>query len=107
MVLEHLSTQQDGGNWAAGVAEFSFAPAYSFYLSDLWNYGTAGVPYYGASQGISSSVHYFNIGGSISKNASRFSLSYGRQRAGLLCLGGVCRYVAASYGFTASLTTNF
>jgi len=107
LVLEHLSTQQDGGNWAAGVAEFSFAPAYSFYLSDLWNYGTAGVPYYGASQGISSSVHYFNIGGSISKNASRFSLSYGRQRAGLLCLGGVCRYVAASYGFTASLTTNF
>jgi len=107
LVLEDLSTKQDGGNWAAGVAEFSFAPSYSFYFSDLWNYGTAGVPYYGATNGINSGVHYFNIGGSISKNASRFSLCFGRQRAGLLCLGGVCRYVAASYGFTATLTTNF
>ncbi len=107
LVLEQLSTKDDGGNWAAGVAEFAFAPAYSFYLSDLWNYGTAGVPYYGASTGINGSVHYFNVGGSIAKNASRFSLSFGRQKAGLLCLGGVCRYVAAAYGFTASLTTNF
>ncbi|MEI6184614.1 MAG: DUF6029 family protein [Bacteroidota bacterium] len=107
LVLEHLSTKDDGGNWAAGVAEFSFAPSYSFYLSDLWNYGTEGVPYYGESTGINGSVHYFNFGGSIAKNASRFSLSFGRQKAGLLCLGGVCRYVAASYGFTASLTTNF
>ena len=106
-VLEHLATKQDGGNWAAGIAEFSFAPSYSFYLSDLWNYTTRGVDYYGASNGITESVHYFNIGGSIAKNSSRFSLSYGRQRAGLLCIGGVCRYVPASFGFTASLTTNF
>lgn len=107
LVLEHLSTDQDGGNWVAGLTEFSFAPTYSFFISDLWNYGTPGVPYYGESQGINNAVHYFNLGGSISKNASRFSLSFGRQKAGLLCLGGVCRYVAASYGFTAALTTNF
>jgi hypothetical protein len=107
LVLENLATKQDGGNWAAGVAEFSFAPVYSFYFSDLWNYGTKGVSYYGVANGITTSVHYFNVGGSIAKNATRFSLSFGRQRAGLFCVGGVCRLVPAAYGFTATLTTSF
>jgi hypothetical protein len=52
-------------------------------------------------------VHYYNFGTSYTQNATRFSLGYGRQRAGLFCVGGVCRFVPASYGFTATLTTSF
>ena len=31
----------------------------------------------------------------------------GKQREGLLCIGGVCRQVPASNGMTFSLTTSF
>jgi len=92
--LQHLSTEQDNGNWAAAVAEFSFAPKWIVYVSDLYNYGKT-------------DLHYPVVGGSYSKSGTRFGLSYGRQRAGLLCVGGVCRFVPAASGLTATLTTTF
>lgn len=92
--LEHLSTKQDDGNWASFITEFSPAANYSIYLSDLYNYDVT-------------NTHYYNLGASVTKNATRFSLGFGRQRAGLFCVGGVCRFVPASYGFTATLTTSF
>ena len=92
--LENLSTQDDKGSWASALTEFSFSSPYAFYASDLYNYG-------------SSKIHYYNVGASVTKKSTRFSLGFGKQRAGLFCVGGVCRFVPASYGFTASLTTSF
>jgi hypothetical protein len=92
--LQNLFTKQDDGNWFATLTEFGFAPKYTVFLSDLYNYGVT-------------KIHYPNLGGSYSKNGSRFSLSYGRQRAGLFCVGGVCRFVPAATGITATLTTRF
>jgi hypothetical protein len=92
--LEHLYTKEDFGNWAAVVTEFGFAPSWTFYISDLYNYGVT-------------DIHYPNIGGSYTNGGTRFGLSYGRQRAGLLCVGGVCRFVPAASGVTATLTTTF
>ena len=92
--LQHLATEEDRGNWAAVLTEFTFAPKWSFYLSDLYNYGKT-------------DIHYYNIGGNYTQGGTRFGLSYGRQRAGLFCVGGVCRYVPAATGFTATLTTTF
>ncbi|MFY7965683.1 MAG: DUF6029 family protein [Chitinophagaceae bacterium] len=92
--LEHLSTKEDNGNWASAITEFSFASPYSFYVSDLYNYGVTG-------------DHYYNFGASVTKNSTRFSLAFGKQRAGLFCVGGVCRFVPAAYGFTATLTSSF
>jgi hypothetical protein len=92
--LEHLLTQNDKGNWASGLAEFSFSSPYAFFVSDLFNYGFT-------------KNHYYNLGTSVTKKSTRFSLSFGKQRAGLFCVGGVCRFVPASYGFTAGLTTSF
>jgi hypothetical protein len=92
--LQHLATKQDRGNWAAVLTEFSFAPKWACYLSDLYNYGKT-------------DTHYATIGGSYTKGGTRFGLSYGRQRAGLFCVGGVCRYVPAATGLTATLTTTF
>lgn len=92
--LQHLFTRQDRGNWAAAVTEFSFAPSWAFYLSDLYNYDLT-------------NTHYPIVGGSYTWGGTRFGLSYGRQRAGLFCVGGVCRYVPAATGITATLTTTF
>lgn len=92
--LQHLASKQDRGNWAAVLTEFSFAPKWTFYLSDLYNYGVT-------------DTHYATLGGSYTKGGTRFALSYGRQRAGLFCVGGVCRFVPAATGITATLTTTF
>ncbi len=92
--LQNLFSEQDNGSWFAAVTEFGFAPSWSFYLSDLYNYGVT-------------DIHYPTVGGSYSKKGSRFSLSYGRQRAGLFCVGGICRFVPAATAITATLTTTF
>jgi hypothetical protein len=94
MKLENLMTSDDLGGWAAALAEVSFSSPVMFFASDLYNYGKT-------------DLHYYNVGASMTKKATRFSLSFGKQRAGLFCVGGVCRFVPASYGFTASLTTSF
>lgn len=92
--LENLSTEDDQGSWASALTEFSFSSPYAFFISDLYNYGKT-------------NVHYYNFGASVTKKSTRFSLGFGKQRAGLFCVGGICRFVPASYGFTASLTTSF
>lgn len=92
---QHLWTQQDRKNWAAGVIEYNFNTTYAIYVTDSYNYGSDDKP------------HYYNIGGSYTKGNARFSLNYGRQRGGLLCVGGVCRYVPENSGLSGSLVVNF
>ena len=35
------------------------------------------------------------------------SINYGRQRGGLLCVGGICRQVSPNTGLTLNITTSF
>ena len=92
--LEHMSVDGDKGNWAAGLLELSLSSPFAIYASDLYNYDKT-------------NNHYYNVGTSITRNATRFSMAFGRQRDGLFCVGGVCRFMPAAYGFTATLTTTF
>jgi hypothetical protein len=34
-------------------------------------------------------------------------VTYGRQQEGVFCVGGICRVVPASNGFSMLITTNF
>ena len=34
-------------------------------------------------------------------------LSYGKQREGIICVGGVCRQVPAANGFSVTITSSF
>jgi len=98
--LQHLATEQDQGNWAYGLLETTINSKFSFYLSNEMNYvGT------GANK--PKIKHYYDFGASYVQGASRFAVSYGRQRAGLLCVGGICRIVPASSGFSFALTSTF
>jgi Family of unknown function (DUF6029) len=96
--LQHLSTDNDRGNWAFALVEFSRSPSWSVFASDELNYGkiNADIP-----------VHYYNVGAAYIKGANRFSLSYGRQRYGLICVGGICRLVPAYSGLSFSVTSRF
>ncbi len=93
--LQHLWTAQDDKNWAAGVVEYNFNSSFSAFVADAWNYG-------GEKE-----LHYYNFGGSYSKGRVRFAMNYGRQRGGLICVGGVCREVPKSTGVSANLVVTF
>ncbi len=94
-VIQHLWSNEDRKNWAAGVLEYNFSSRLAVFVADSWNYG-------GEEE-----IHYYNLGGSYSKGRTRFGMSYGRQRGGLICIGGVCRFVPENTGFTANLTVSF
>ena len=94
-VIQHLWTKEDKRNWAAFVYEYNFSSSFNLFIADGWNYGGE------------DKTHYYNFGGSYSKNSTRLSLNYGRQRGGLICVGGVCRFVPESNGFNLNLNYSF
>ena len=93
--IQHLSTKQDVGNWMMGLLECKISN-YFFSIQDLYNYGND-----------TQKIHYYSISGGYSRGPHRISMTYGKQRAGLFCVGGVCREVPAANGFTISLTSSF
>ncbi len=96
--LQSLITEQDKGNWATALVEYTFSPHWSFAVMDQYNYGNSDPD---------KRVHYLygNIG--YSKGASRIMVGYGKRRAGIFCIGGVCRAVPASNGIEINLTSSF
>jgi len=89
---------KDKGNWATLLVEYSISPSYFFSFMDQYNYGNPIE---------SKRIHYPIITCGYIKDATRFTVSYGRQRAGLFCVGGVCRFVPANNGLTFSFTQSF
>jgi len=95
--LEHLQSKNNTKNWFAATSEFYFNN-FSVYISDIYNYG---------NNNTIEKIHYYNFGGRYSKNKYRFSLNYGRQRGGLICVGGICRLVPRTTGLSATINANF
>ena len=91
---QHLWTDEDEKNWAALLLEQGIAPAWSFFVSDMYNYGATDLLYY-------------NAGISYTQSRTRIALNYGRNRAGYQCAGGVCREMPAYTGFNLTLTSSF
>lgn len=105
--LQHQWSKQDSavtshdiinGNWLGLFAEFTISPGWFISFYDDWNYGNANDD---------RKIHYFNGNVAYTTGSTRLSLGYGRQRAGILCVGGVCRQVPASNGVYISLSTSF
>ena len=83
------------GDWIMGLVEYNFASAWFISASDQYVYNDG------------NKANYYNISVGYTHDATRLQLGYGKQREGLLCIGGVCRQVPASNGLTFSLTTTF
>lgn len=92
--VQYLYSEDYEKDWVAGLLEFSFAPHWSVSVSDMYNHGT-------------SKKHYYNGSVSYSLKNSRIQVSYGRNRAGYICSGGVCRYQPAYTGANITLTSSF
>lgn len=105
--LQHLWVAQDSvplitdvynGNWAQFMVEYTIAPSLYFTVLDQWNYG---------NKFEDKRTHFSTFNFAYIFGATRLSIGYGRQRAGLLCVGGICRPVPASDGLNLSITSSF
>jgi hypothetical protein len=98
MEMQHLWTNQDNRNWALVLLEYDVAGEWFFAASDQYKYEITESD---------SGLHYYNIAAGYISKANRVQLSYGKQREGIVCVGGVCRQVPASNGFSISITSSF
>ena len=96
--LQHQWAKGGFKNWAAAQAEFNFNAIWSVFAVDLYNYSNAIT---------TNRQHFYNFGAAFNKTAYRVQASYGRQRGGLICVGGVCRFVPQSAGLNLSLSYSF
>ncbi|MBO6168957.1 MAG: hypothetical protein J6O51_03190 [Bacteroidales bacterium] len=83
--LQYLYSQELTRDWMAALLELSFAPHWSVTVSDMYNHGSTG-------------IHYYNATVSYSLSSLNISLLAGRNREGLICSGGVCRWQPAWSG---------
>ena len=86
---QHMFTKQDQGNWANAMIEYTISPSWFFSISDSYNYG---------NEISEKRIHYYLGSVAYVKNSLRVAMSYGKQRKGIMCVGGVCREVPASNG---------
>ncbi len=105
--VQHLWSAQDSnfvhsdrrdGNWIFMLAEYSVSPHWFFSIMNEYNYNNPHEDY---------RLHYPSASFTYCKKATQISFSFGKQRGGLICVGGVCRPVPASNGMRLSVTTSF
>ena len=103
--MQHLYTVQDKGSWAMGMLEYTVSPHWFFVVWDQVNYGS-----FGNTDEIAlfdKVEHFYNFSFGYTKGSNRLQLSYGKQHEGVVCAGGVCRYVPAFEGMMVSITSTF
>jgi hypothetical protein len=96
--LQGLFTNEDKGDWAAALVEYTLSPHWFASLSDQWNFGNSDTD---------ARLHYYTLAAGYSIKTTRIALTYGRQREGVVCVGGVCRAVPASSGFYLTISSSF
>lgn len=77
--LQYMYSQELTRDWMAASLELSSTGGWSVHVQDMYNHG-------------SSREHYYEAGLGYTHGAFKADLTYGHQRAGLVCSGGVCRW---------------
>ncbi|OQA01045.1 MAG: hypothetical protein BWY70_00510 [Bacteroidetes bacterium ADurb.Bin408] len=95
---QYLATKKDRGDWAMFLAEYNLKSTWFVAMSDQYNLGNTDP---------NKRIHYLNVSAGITKNANRVAITYGKQREGVVCIGGVCRNVPATNGFLITVSSSF
>lgn len=90
---QYLHTKQDKGDWWAGLIELSLAPHWMITVTDQYNSGKDN--------------NYYEVLGTYSYKANRFTFGYGKVKEGYNCSGGVCRWVPETEGFKVTYNYTF
>lgn len=92
--IQYLYSAESAKDWCAALLEANLTSGWSIFAKDMYNHG-------------SSKIHYYQAGGSYSRNHFRISASYGRNREGMVCSGGVCRWQPGFTGGNLSISIVF
>ena len=95
---QNMSTRQDKQDWAYLLLEYTINTNWYIAVGDQYNYGNLHED---------QRYHYYNVSTGFIKDANRIELTYGKQREGIFCVGGVCRNVPAMNGVTLTITSSF
>ncbi len=98
--VQYLLSDEYEGDWVAGLLEYNLAPRWSIFFQDMYNLDATAANNY-------EKINYYSGGFSYTKSRTRIQLSYGRNRAGYICSGGVCRYSPAYTGVNLAITSSF
>lgn len=93
-----LYTKQDRGEWYSAMLEYTISPHWFFSLMDQYNYG---------NKNKALRVHYYTISMGYNNKGNRIQLNFGKQREGIVCVGGICRQVPSAYGAYLTITSTF
>ena len=91
---QYLYSEELTKDWMAALAELSSTSGWSVHVQDMYNHG-------------STKEHYYEGGVSWTRGGFKVALSYGHQRAGLVCSAGVCRWQPEYTGGMLRLNYSF
>lgn len=104
----HETVLNDKGNWFTALIEYNVSPNWFFSVMNQMNLYTGTKSVYNYNDpGRQKTVNHIYVSVGYIHESTRVTVGYGRQRAGLFCVGGVCRVVPASNGLTLSITQSF
>jgi hypothetical protein len=86
------------GSWVTGLVEWTPSSNWFIIAADQLNYGNTDA---------TKRVHYYYGSVVYVTGPTRITVSYGRQRAGIFCAGGVCRFVPSANALSLSVSTSF
>tara|TARA_Y100001968_G_C19435544_1_gene759440 strand:+ start:1395 stop:3047 length:1653 start_codon:yes stop_codon:yes gene_type:complete len=95
---EEEATQYAEGDWSMMLVEYTISPNWFFAFQDMYNWGN----HYEDQR-----LHYMNASIGYIKGTNRFEIGYGKKRAGIFCVGGICKEVPASNGFNLNISSSF
>jgi hypothetical protein len=95
--LQELLSDGGEGSWSMGLAEYTISPHWFFTVQDMYNWG---------NYEVSKQLHYVNINFGFLKGANRIEIGYGKKRAGIFCVGGICKEVPSSNGFSLAISSS-
>lgn len=93
-----LNKKNNTGSWISGLIEWTPNTHWSITIADQYNYNNPIV---------AKRVHYYFGMIGYTNGPTRISVSYGRQRQGIFCAGGVCRFVPSSSGLSINISSSF
>ncbi|MDI3546324.1 MAG: hypothetical protein PWQ43_1765 [Rikenellaceae bacterium] len=96
--LAHEYKEQHDKKWLGGLVEFAISSKWFISLQDEYNYGNPNKD---------DRQHFYLTGISYVQNATRISVTYGKVKEGITCVGGVCRWTPAYYGIGINIATTF
>jgi hypothetical protein len=86
------------GSWLSGLIEWTPNTHWNITIANQYNY---------SNPIDEKKLHYYYGMIGYTSGPTRISLSYGRQRQGIFCAGGVCRFVPASNGLSINISSSF